>query len=161
MAGMGPEQPSHLTWPQTMPTLQNDFPDLNPQNHNPTSPVTPDYNCIAWAAEEDDRWWWPLPEGMGYWPPNVTRAETIEAFVSAFSTIGFVPCLTPANEPNVQKLVIYTLNNVPTHMARQLPDGTWTSKLGSDIDINHFTLEALHGPAYGEATQFLSRQLAE
>ncbi|MBK5205791.1 MAG: hypothetical protein JJD98_10390 [Polaromonas sp.] len=144
-----------------MPTLQVHFPDLNDENHRPTSPVTSDYNCIAWAAEEDDCWWWPLPVGAGYWPPGVVRAETVDAFVSAFATIGFLPCETSAREANVQKVAIYTVNNVPTHMARQLSNSTWTSKLEPNIDINHFTLEALHGPAYGEATHFLSRHIAD
>ena len=142
-----------------MPSLQGDFPNLNNGNHKPTSPITSDYNCIAWAAEEDDCWWWPLPIGAGYWPPLAARAETVPAFVAAFTTIDFAPCATGALEPGLQKLAIYTLSNVPTHMARQLPDGTWTSKLGQNIDINHFTLEALHGPTYGEATHFLSRAL--
>ena len=142
-----------------MPTLQDDFPDLTQENHHPTSPITSDYNCIAWAATQDDSWWWPLPVGMGYWPQNVTRAETIDAFVEAFATIGFVPCANSMPEENVVKLAIYTLNNVPTHMARQLSDGTWTSKLGHNIDINHFTLDALSGPAYGAATHFLSRAI--
>ena len=36
----------------------------------------------------------------------------------------------------------------PTHMARQLADGTWTSKLGGSEDVNHFTLDAIecYGP---------------
>ncbi len=144
-----------------MPTFQDHFPDLNSENHLPTSPITSDYNCIAWAAEESDCWWWPLPAGAGYWPPEVARAETVEAFVAAFATIGFSPCGTSTKESNVQKLAIYTVNNVPTHMARQLPNGTWTSKLGQNIDINHFTLEALHGSTYGKATHFLSRHLNE
>jgi len=35
-------------------------------------------------------------------------------------------------------------------MARQLRDGTWTSKCGGNEDITHFTLDALecYGPSY-------------
>lgn len=32
---------------------------------------------------------------------------------------------------------------IPTHMARQLPNGAWTSKCGANEDIAHFTLDAL------------------
>jgi hypothetical protein len=32
---------------------------------------------------------------------------------------------------------------IPTHMARQLPNGAWTSKCGPEEDITHFTLDAL------------------
>ena len=38
----------------------------------------------------------------------------------------------------------------PTHAARQLESGEWTSKLGKDFeDIPHTTLDALNGPVYG------------
>ncbi len=37
-------------------------------------------------------------------------------------------------------------------MARQLRDGTWTSKVGGEEDITHFTLDALesYGHPFGE-----------
>jgi hypothetical protein len=36
-------------------------------------------------------------------------------------------------------------------MARQLPDGKWTSKIGGEEDITHFLLDAVeaYGPRYG------------
>lgn len=140
-----------------MPTLQDSFPRLSAQNHQPTSPDTPNYNCIAWAAEEDDVWWWPDPKGFAYWPAGVDRAETVAAFIAAFGTLGYVACAAGDSQHGVQKIALYTLNGAPTHMARQLPDGTWTSKLGQAIDISHQTLDALDGPAYGQATHFFSR----
>ncbi len=43
-----------------------------------------------------------------------------------------------------EKIAIYVdTDGVPTHAARQLPDGSWTSKLGDWEDIQHQTLEAL------------------
>lgn len=47
-------------------------------------------------------------------------------------------------------------------MARQLPDGSWTSKIGGYEDITHFTLDALesygspHGE-YGEPVLYMRR----
>jgi hypothetical protein len=37
-------------------------------------------------------------------------------------------------------------------MARQLPDGFWSSKIGGEEDITHYTLDALesHGVPHGE-----------
>lgn len=140
-----------------MATFQNAFPSLNSGNHTATSPVTPDYNCIAWAAGEDDRWWWPVPLGAGYWPAGVTRAETIEAFKEAFSALGYSICENGTLQAGFQKVVLYSLNNKPTHMARQLEDGTWTSKLGQSIDINHRSVDALDGPKYGSAAIFMMR----
>jgi hypothetical protein len=45
-------------------------------------------------------------------------------------------------------------------MARQLPDGTWTSKCGGNEDITHFTLDALETydpPGYGCPVVFMKR----
>ena len=41
-------------------------------------------------------------------------------------------------------------------MARQLPDGTWSSKLGRNEDLTHFTLDALesYGIAYGALDEY-------
>ena len=53
--------------------------------------------------------------------------------------------------------MIYVLNAVPTHAARQLPDGKWTSKLGPFEDIKHSTLVCLKGPLYGEPDTYMKR----
>ena len=141
-----------------MSVFQLGFPNLNSGNHRITSPTTSDYNCIAWAAGEDDRWWWPVPVGIGYWPSAAPRAETVDAFVVAFATIGYTVCDSGVLEVNFDKAAIFVNDqNVPTHMARQLEDGTWTSKLGPNVDLNHFTLNALDGPAYGHVSTFLRR----
>lgn len=137
------------------------FPYLDATNHKVTSPHTHEYNCIAWAAEENDRWWWPAPEGVTYWPPGVPRATTQEAFIGAFATLGYTPCASGELELGFDKVVLYVdSNNVPTHMARQLEDGTWTSKLGNSNDINHSTPDVVAGPVYGRAHAFLRRQRA-
>jgi len=49
-------------------------------------------------------------------------------------------------------------------MARQLPDGTWTSKVGGLEDICHFTLDALesydrNSGEYGYPIVFLRRRV--
>ena len=43
-----------------------DFPNLNEHNHRITSPATPNYNCVAWAAEDVEHWWQP----GHYWLPS-------------------------------------------------------------------------------------------
>ena len=50
----------------------------------------------------------------------------------------------------------------PTHVARQLPSGAWTSKLGDWEDIEHQTLASLEerpgaAPAYGKVARILKR----
>jgi hypothetical protein len=137
-----------------------EFPYLDDRNHRITSPEDDAYNCIAWAAEDNLRWWWPRPEEFYYWPARVPRSATIDAFVAAFATLGYSPCGTGDVEPGFQKVAIYVNNeNIPTHMARQEPDGAWTSKLGGDVDIRHLTLGAIEGSIYGTVGQFLRRSL--
>jgi hypothetical protein len=49
----------------------------------------------------------------------------------------------------------------PTHMARQLPDETWSSKCGGYEDIRHYTLDAMesyfHPGAYGCPVLYMKR----
>ena len=50
-----------------------------------TSNETEEYNCIAWAAHDTERWWWP---GAGvYWPSGVREEETLDAFEEAYATL--------------------------------------------------------------------------
>jgi hypothetical protein len=57
--------------------------------------------------------------------------------------------------------VIYVdSSGTPTHMARQLSNGNWTSKLGDAEDIEHAQLEQLEGDIYGVAYQFLRRKIS-
>ena len=126
------------------------FPRLHPGNHEITSPSTPRYNCIAWAAGDDRRSWWPDVDEVAYWPSNVARVETMEAFVEAFQTLGYLTCEDSEFEPGNEKVALYAHRGMPTHAARQLPDGRWSSKLGRSVDIAH-TLDALDGSLYGTA----------
>jgi hypothetical protein len=137
----------------------NDLPNLAGNNHVVTSPLSQRYNCIAWAAGIDGQWWW--PNGRYYWPPNVPREETVEAFIRAYGTIGYIECDNGLLEAGIEKVAIYATsdggNLTPTHAARQLPDGRWTSKLGGFEDIEHTDLQAVNCPVYGEAVTYLSR----
>jgi len=141
--------------------LESIFPHLTPFNHSITSPVSPDYNCIAWAAGETDRWWWPLAGSFAYWPSNVPVQETLDAFIKAFGSIGFTPCGNAVIEQGHEKVALYVdENGKPTHAARQRPNGRWTSKLGQGQDIEH-ELDGLTGAVYGVVAQVLKRPIDE
>jgi len=140
-----------------------DFPNLNDESCKITSPVMRRYNCVAWAMDEDFRWWWPDPMGVGYWPSLVPREVTIEAFVEAFASLGYEICASSLLEAEADKIAIfgrkdYTGFLVPTHAARQLESGEWTSKLGSLEDISHLEANAVGGTLYGSAVLFMRRQ---
>jgi hypothetical protein len=140
--------------------IEQAFPHLLSSGYSVTSAATEDYNCIAWAAGEEDRWWWPDAFGTAYWPENVPRVETLEAFVSAYITLGYQPCESAVWEPGYEKVAIYVdASGMPTHASRQLPSGEWSSKLGSWEDITHGSLEGISGRLYGQVRQILKRPM--
>jgi hypothetical protein len=136
--------------------MQQLFPNLAVDGFIETSDASGRYNCIAWAAGFDTRWWWPDPNSVSYWPESVSRQETAEAFVEAFATLRYVRCDDGTLEAGFEKIAIFVLDGRPTHAARQLADGMWTSKLGRSIDIAH-TLRGLEGACYGIASIFMKR----
>ena len=131
-----------------------------------TSAATSNYNCIAWAAGDVTRWWWPDDQSQfytSYWPDGVPRNETPQCFTVAFrQELGYEECADGALEPGVEKVAIYVNGRGQvTHMARQLESGLWTSKLGRSVDIEHQRLSELEGdvePEYGTATVYLRRR---
>lgn len=135
-----------------------DFPRLTPGSYRIASPPTVEYNCVAWAAGDTRRWWWPDAMDLYFWPAGASREETIEAFIAVFTDLGFEPCDNADPEDGFQKIAIYAnVQSIPTHAARQLPSGSWTSKIGGLEDIEHETLNSLEGPLYGSAVRYLKR----
>ena len=140
--------------------LERRFPRLRGTAYRITSPAQPDYNCIAWAAGDYSRWWEPDPFGQYYWPKEVPRRYTVEAYAEAFKKLGFEVCQDAAFEVGVEKVAIFAgLDGSPTHAARQRESGTWTSKLGQLEDIEHRELE--HVGEYGNPVLFLKRPRTE
>lgn len=154
------------------PDLERLFPKLAIAGYQKTSeqtgipPKPGAYNCIAWAAHDPHHgFWWPDPDH--YWPFR-RRTPTISCFVATFRWLGYRKCSDSRREFVFEKVALYAMHKSgkpasppralqdwrdwePKHMARQLRDGTWTSKAGGAEDITHFTLDALesYGPRYG------------
>jgi hypothetical protein len=126
--------------------LERCFPKLRQLGCQITSPESKLYNCIAWAAGRDDRWWQPSP---GYFWPEEPHDCTPEAFVRVFRRLGYEVCEQRGLEPDFEKVALYVNDFGPAHMARQLPSGEWTSKCGKLEDITH-PLEGLEGTEYEE-----------
>jgi hypothetical protein len=138
--------------------VRNILPNLTATNYRITSPTSWKYNCIAWAVGSSDAWWWPTPGR--FWPNGAPREESLHAFTVAMETQGFSLCSSSELEPGMEKIALYAVDMVPTHAARQLPSGWWTSKLGPDFDIEHADLNAVAGGVYGQPVAFLSRPIA-
>jgi hypothetical protein len=138
------------------------FPNLGGGDFRVTSPRDVAYNCIAWAAGDTRRFWWPQPvHPSRFWPSGIPRSVTVDAFVAAFSTIGYAVCKNGELEAGCEKIALYVdETQKPKHMARQNRDGSWSSKLGGLEDITHATLNGLEGEGYGSVTLFMKRQIA-
>ncbi len=136
-------------------------------------PIPGAYNCIAWAAQDTHHWWWPSP--YEWWPFWIKpRQPKILCFVRTFRWLGYRICKSSRREFGFDKVALYAIHNShapmprpqilqelddfwePTHMARQLSDGTWSSKCGPNEDITHYTLDALesYGPRYGSNDEY-------
>jgi hypothetical protein len=76
----------------------------------------------------------------------------------AFETLGYRKCETAAPENGMEKVAFYVgSDGKPAHAARQLPNGSWTSKLGRAIDIEHMSIEGVVSNEYGTPQVFMSR----
>lgn len=149
--------------------LRRKFPDMPDLAYKRTSDPTPVYNCIAHAAWDCKRNWWPVAgfaQNDRYWPKEAPLRRTIRAFKKAFELQGFEACENGELEAGYEKVVLYVSDkamvenplNAPTHMARQLPCGSWTSKLGKFIDIMHDTPERLVSDEYGRIELYMRRR---
>jgi len=137
--------------------LETRFPNLKATDYEVTSLPDRNYNCFAWAANDVVRWWEPIQSPGCYWPDNVPLSYSVETYVSAYQGLGFSLCESPDIEPGSEKLALYVKDNLPCHAARQLPDGQWTSKLGTGHDIRHSALASLEGDEYGTVDIILKR----
>ena len=139
-----------------MSDLEGAFPNLRNTPYQVTSAEDVKYNCIAWAAGVDNRWWWPTSHPTYYWPaPSLDN--TLDGFVRILEELGYEKCDNPGPESGYDKVAIYVSNSLPAHMARQLPNGQWTSKCGRCEDITH-ALEGLEGAYYGSVAQIMKRR---
>lgn len=124
------------------------FPKISDVKKKKTSECDPIYNCIAWAFKDSQRHWWPNKK-RSYWPLNATGLSTNEAFEAWFLHDGWEETSDTSFDPSYEKIAFFTLNGEPTHAARLIADGVWTSKLGSLIDLSHGS-DDLDGPEYGQ-----------
>jgi hypothetical protein len=145
------------------------FPGLNPQNSEKTSEIDRKLNCVGWALGQATGWWWPDVDVRGIqlllprssWPDDLPRIVTVDNIMHLFERRGYELCHDHALEAGFLKIAIYALpNNHPTHVARQLSSGRWTSKLGEGIDLSHSSPADLQGPKYGRVARFMRRSLA-
>jgi hypothetical protein len=146
-------------------TLELRFRSLQKNYYSKTSERASKYNCVSYVANDYTRPWWPVPypnEPGYYWPiENSDGDESLNEFVEGFESLGYKICENGELEENYTKIVIYIdENDMPSHMAKQLENGKWSSKCGTLEDIEH-DLDALcgsHGDGYGRVASFMKKR---
>ena len=87
--------------------------------------------------------------------------QTRDAFAAAFASLGYTVCQGEGLEAGYEKIALFAdADGRPTHAARQLASGRWTSKLGKLEDVEH-GLRDLEGAIYGEAVLIMKRPASE
>ncbi len=136
----------------------NVFPRLG-NNYEVLRPADRRYNCIAWSLGITDRWVWP--------------GATVADFDRLYGSHGYrrINTLDYRLQPGTHKIVLYAkIKYVDgrrviecTHGARQLADGTWTSKLGQLPAIRHWSPNSVNGAGangYGQPVAVYVRTTA-
>ena len=135
--------------------LTGAFPNLASERFEIEDEPSPRYNCIAYAAGDTSKWWW--PDGINYWPPWATPTTKMESLQEAFAGEGYEQCEDGSIEPGYQKVALYEAHSAMQHAAVQMPDGRWRSKMGKGPVIEHRNPESLSSGIYGEPTVFMRR----
>lgn len=132
-----------------------EFPRSFEQPFIRTSDKTRRYNCIAWAMDDTTQWYWPHEDS--FWPDEVPMVVELQAFITLFESHGYECCENGDLEEGYLKVAIFVNGaDKPTHAARQLISGYWTSKLGRNIDVSH-SIYSMENSAYGKVGQYLRK----
>ena len=110
--------------------IDEDLPHLVAEGYEVTSNSTDEYNCIAYAAGETDRWWSHVEGDDYYWPEYASRTPSIVSLIEVFTGLGYQPCEGTGDDRGFRKVALYVdQQGDRTHAAVQLPSGEWSSKL--------------------------------
>jgi hypothetical protein len=143
--------------------LKKYWPNLNASTFHKTSEEDPRYNCVAWANRiQNENVDFSLDEeGDPVFDPYYL---TSYPYVEYFEQNGYELCDNdPSLEAGYEKIGIYEKDGQFKHVARQLENGNWTSKIGEYEDIEHYSIEAVEGytyksKSYGRVAFFMKRK---
>ena len=123
--------------------IENDFPKLPGSGYSVTSPKSNLYNCIAWAARDAQRWWWPDLLDVYYWPSGVQREETLDAVIRVFESLGYSITHSRARRRGFEKIAIYAadpgkafgfVRKLRGRPERRIRHGPWRALVVADHD---------------------------
>jgi hypothetical protein len=120
-----------------------------------SSPETGDYNCLAWALNDNSKWY--ESEDDYCWFDKIDRDNKLSTIQKIFEQIGFNLTRNSEYQVDIERVALFSTDNIDcSHLARQIGKNVWTSKLGSSYDVNH-TLRAIEDGIYGNPILFLER----
>jgi len=133
-------------------------PNIRPSNYTKTSEYTDTYNCVGWAIGLTG-WFQPYPKRYKWIGARPTHLDDrVETYIGLFKSVGFTLCEDPSVEQGFEKIAIYDKDGAFRHVAKQLPCGSWSSKVGEMEDILHAQLEPLEFPSkYGRVKFYMKR----
>ena len=146
-----------MVTPRWADLLVGAFPNLANEGFEIVDQPTEQYNCIAYAAGDTSKWWW--PDGINYWPPWARETSRIESLIEVFAGLGYEQCAHNDTEDGYQRVVLYEVDGEMKHAAMQMPNLRWRSKMGQGPVIEHLSPESLSGGMYGDATAYMLRAL--
>ena len=76
--------------------IDRQLPRLASEGYSVTSAPDDCYNCIAYAAGENHRWWSHLIRDEYYWPEHASRTPFIASLVGRVSTFTVIPPPQPS-----------------------------------------------------------------
>jgi len=81
--------------------IERAFPKIR-THYKITSPEDYKYNCIAFAAGDTNKHWWPKAL---YWPEGIPSTEDLNSFIACFKSLGYEECEMNGNfEPGYENL---------------------------------------------------------
>ena len=139
-------------------TFHEEFPLARAGDIVTDSEMTPEYNCVGWALHLKRSVIWPDDDQQHQWAPDLPRRPDKDIFCAFFEKMGFSECNDENFEQSREKIAIYSRGNEVLHVARQLRDGRWTSKLGPLADVLHPTALSISDGWFGVLAILMSRE---
>ena len=144
----------------TTEVIKKWWPRLKKNKFHFTSEQTPYYNCFSWAMKVTNIWM-----DMYYFSNkfNIKYSE-LDHSANGYAEIlkkyfNYEICPDGSFEKNMEKVVLYENKYGEwTHIARQLDNGNWTSKLGKLEDIEHYNINCLSDGDYGNPVIYMRKQ---
>lgn len=132
------------------------WPNLPDGSFTKTSEPNKYYNCVAFALGDFENWH--DSTRFGKWDDRAPRDGSVKSYIKYFELNGFVLCEASEPEDGFEKVAIFEdAEGNFAHVALQLPDGRWKSKLGQLEDILHVDLQSISDGDYGTARYFMKR----